>query len=128
MSEAAATVTPFERIGGAVAVAALVNRFYDLMDSDPRYARLRAIHAPDLSPMRRSLTGFLTGWMGGPRDWFGQGKCVMSAHHPYRIDADLSDQWTHAMRRALDEQAIDADLRDMLATAFGRVAATMQNA
>ena len=32
----AAQVTPFERIGGEDKVRALVDRFYDLMDLEPR--------------------------------------------------------------------------------------------
>ena len=62
------TETPFEAIGGASTVRLIVNRFYDLMDTDSAYAELREIHAPDLTPMRRSLAGFLDGWLGGPRD------------------------------------------------------------
>ena len=68
--------TPYDRIGGREVLRAIVNRFYDLMDEDPAYAGLRAMHAEDLAPMRQSLTGFLTGWSGGPRDWFAEGKWV----------------------------------------------------
>lgn len=116
---------PYQRIGGAEAVRRLVNHFYDLMDSDPAYARLRAIHADDLSPMRDSLAGFLNGWMGGPRDWFGTGKCVMSAHAPFAIDGDLRDQWLSAMRRAMEQLGMEADLHRMLNDGFARVAGAM---
>ena len=119
---------PFERIGGANAVRQLVERFYDLMDSDPAYARLRTIHADDLTPMRESLAGFLNGWMGGPRDWFGSGKCVMSAHAPFAIDAELRDQWLSAMRRAMHDLPMDTDLRQMLDDGFTRVAGAMVSA
>lgn len=117
--------TPYQRIGGGDAVHALVARFYDVMDDDPDFARLRAIHADDLAPMRVSLTGFLSGWMGGPRDWFGSGKCVMSAHAPFTIDADLRDQWLAAMRIALADAVPDADLRALLDGGFERVADRM---
>ncbi len=118
----------FHRFGGAEAVRALVDRFYDAMESDPAYARLRAIHAADLAPMRSSLAGFLTGWMGGPRDWFGQGKCVMSAHAPFTIDDGLRNEWIAAMRGALAQAEIDADLRTMLDDGFARVAGAMVSA
>lgn len=100
---AAPPTTPFERLGGRETIAAITNRFYDLMDSDPAYAELRAMHAADLGPMRESLAGFLTGWAGGPRDWFAGGKCVMSAHKSLAIGADTARQWMIAMRRAIDE-------------------------
>ena len=119
---------PYHRIGGAEVIRRMVDHFYDLMDGDPAYARLRAIHAADLSPMRDSLAGFLNGWMGGPRDWFGSGKCVMSAHSPFQIDGELRDQWLSAMRQAMDRVAMDHDLRQTLDEGFARVAAAMVRA
>lgn len=121
----AALGTPYERIGGADVIRDIANHFYDVMDSDLAYARLRGIHAADLAPMRASLASFLNGWMGGPRDWFGTGKCVMSAHAPFTIDADLRDQWLSAMGQAMDSVAMDPALRQMLGEGFSRVAGAM---
>ena len=122
---AAVTESWFDRIGGVAPVAALVNRFYDLMEQDPAYARLRALHAADLAPMRESLTGFLTGWLGGPRDWFATGKCVMGVHAPFVIDAGLRDEWLDAMGRAILDTISDADVAAMLNASFFRVASAM---
>jgi len=58
--------TPFERIGGRPPIEDMVDRFYDLMDSEPSFAPLRAIHRGDLAPMREKLSDFLTAWMGAP--------------------------------------------------------------
>jgi hemoglobin len=107
-SEAARTPdTPFYRLGGHDTMRAICNRFYDLMDSDPAYADLRAMHAADLSPMRKSLAGFLAAWAGGPRDWFTEnpGKCMMSAHKGYAITPDVAGQWADAMKRAIADTA-----------------------
>lgn len=95
----------FDRLGGSEVMERIVGRFYDLMDSDPAYARLRAMHGADLAPMRRSLAGFLTGWAGGPRHWFEEnhGKCMMSMHSPFAIDQDTAGQWAAAMERAIAE-------------------------
>jgi len=101
--------TPYERLGGQPTLRRIVDRFYDLMDSDPAYAQLRAMHAPDLAPMRDSLTSFLSGWSGGPREWFEGGKCVMSLHRPMAITAETSGQWMDAMRRAIEETVGEAD-------------------
>jgi hemoglobin len=97
--------TPFDRLGGQEVMVAIANRFYDLMDSDPAYAPLRAMHARDLGPMRASLAGFLTGWSGGPRDWFAAnpGRCMVSIHKPMPITQATARQWADAMRRAIKD-------------------------
>lgn len=121
-------LTPFERLGGRETIGSIVDRFYDLMDSDPAYARLRAMHAADLAPMRRSLSGFLAAWCGGPRDWFEEnpGKCMMSAHAPIAIDADVARQWADAMQRAIDDvDTSDAEIAQLLSEKLGELARAM---
>ncbi|MDR3506267.1 MAG: group II truncated hemoglobin [Caulobacteraceae bacterium] len=119
--------SPFEVVGGAPVVARFVGRFYDLMETDPAYAPLRALHAPDLGPMRESLTGFFTGWLGGPRDWFVQrpGMCMMSAHAPIPMNADTARQWTQAMARALADAGVDPEIAARMNEAFERMAEGM---
>lgn len=127
-AENEATITPFEQLGGRDVLERIVGRFYDLMEEDPAYARLRAIHAADLAPMRRSLAGFLTGWCGGPRDWFEEnpGKCMMSMHAPFPIDADMAGQWAEAMERAIAGcNAADPELAKEIADLLGRIARSM---
>ena len=103
---------------------AICERFYDLMDSDPAYAELRAMHAADLAPMRKALPLFLAGWAGGPRDWFeaNPGRCMMSVHKPYVISSAVAGQWADAMQRAVaDTPTADAKL----ASAMGGVLADL---
>ena len=40
----APAVTPYTRLGGEPGVRVLVDRFYDLMELEPRYAVLRGVH------------------------------------------------------------------------------------
>ena len=98
---------PFYRLGGAPVFEAISNRFYDLMEQDPAYAELRALHSPDLTPMRESLPKFLAGWAGGPRDWFeaNPGRCMMSMHKPFTITRATAGQWAEAMQRAIADVA-----------------------
>ena len=58
--------THYERIGGKAVVRGLMDRFYDLMDSEPEYYGIRKLHSQDLSGSRQKLFMFLSGWMGGP--------------------------------------------------------------
>ncbi|WP_448663124.1 globin [Sphingomonas sp. CJ20] len=116
--------TPFDRIGGAPVVQAIVDRFYTLMDREPAYAGLRAIHAPDLTPMRQSLGLFLTAWLGGPRDWFDQrpGVCMMGMHRAMAIDTALAAQWADAMAQAIAaEPTVDRAFGLQLAGALDRM-------
>ena len=120
---------PFDALGGAEGVTALVNRFYDLMEESPEYAGLRALHAADLAPMRRGLTGFLTAWLGGPRDWIVArgGFCVMSAHGRLAITPEHARQWQAAMAEALRGGGADARLAAQLNEVFARMGGHMVN-
>lgn len=105
--------TPFYKLGGHETMQAICNRFYDLMDSEPAYAQLRAMHAADLAPMKTALASFLAGWSGGPRDWFeaNPGRCMMSVHKPFAISHAAAGQWAEAMKRAIADVApADAEL------------------
>lgn len=123
--------TPYERLGGLPVLEAISNRFYDLMDQDPAYAELRAMHAPSLDKMRVALAQFLMGWSGGPRDWFdaNPGRCMMSVHKPYAISADVAGQWADAMSRAVHDTLEESDpplakemarVLDQMARSMGR--------
>ena len=58
MSEDSSSPTPYERIGGDAAVRALVDRFYDLMELDARFAHLRSLHPERLEGSRDKLRKF----------------------------------------------------------------------
>ncbi|MGE0774336.1 MAG: globin [Sphingomonadaceae bacterium] len=119
---------PYDIVGGADGVRGIVDRFYDLIEREQDFANLRAIHEEDLSAVRAGLSGFLSGWLGGPRDWFGQGKCVMSLHGQIAIDAALADQWAEAMRRAIGERDdLPPEFRSRMGDALHNVASAMVN-
>jgi hemoglobin len=120
--------TPFHKLGGHETFQAICNRFYDLMDEDPAYAELRAMHAPDLTKMRGALAQFLAGWAGGPRDWFEQnpGRCMMSVHKPYTITKQVAEQWADAMQRAIADVAPEeAELAKAMGGVLGELATGM---
>ncbi len=57
MSGTTDTETAYDRLGGEAGVQALARRFYDIMESNPAYEKLRAMHAPELGPVRDSSPG-----------------------------------------------------------------------
>lgn len=121
-------VTPYQILGGETVIRRVVDIFYDFMENDPAYAELRAMHAPDLTPMRASLAGFLTAWSGGPRSWFEQnpGKCMMSLHTALPITKQTADQWVDAMRRAIRQAGVEGDIETAMGDALARMAAGMR--
>ena len=127
MSKDAATQTAYDLVGGMPIVSRIVERFYDLMEQNPAFADLRQLHAPDLTPMRHSLTGFLAAWLGGPRDWFtdNPGKCMMSAHRDVSVSEETTRQWAEAMRLAIKSEVPDANFGDRMAEALGSMASSM---
>ena len=129
MSANPAPATPYELLGGEAAVRQLANRFYDFMDELPEAAGLRAMHGPDLGPMRAKLFEFMSGWLGGPPLYFqrADAKCFGAAHRPFPIDAAARDQWMLCITRALDELDITADLRQLLDNAFTRTTEALRN-
>jgi hemoglobin len=121
--------TPYALLGGEAAVRALVDRFYDLMDLEPQYAELRALHAPDLAHAREKLTLFLSGWLGGPSLYIERyGHPMLRARHlPFPIGVRERDQWLACMAQAMAEQGVADDLRARLKQAFFQTADWMRN-
>ncbi|WP_353230619.1 group II truncated hemoglobin [Novosphingobium sp.] len=121
-------LSPYDRIGGMAVFRAITDRFYDLMEAEPGFAALRAIHAADLAPMRASLPLFLAGWAGGPRDWWdaNPGKCMMSMHAPMVIGQDVARQWADAMARAIADVApAEREMAEALSAMLTRMALGM---
>jgi len=120
---------PFERLGGEPAVRALVERFYDLMDLEPGYRELRAVHGASLDAARDKLFWFLCGWLGGPShytDRFGH-PMLRARHLPFRIGIRERDQWLACMQQAMRETGVEAALAQRLAESFFGTADWMRN-
>jgi len=121
--------SPYVRIGGAQAVRALVERFYDLMDLEPDYVGLRRVHGSDLTSARDKLASFLSGWLGGPDlyiERFGHPR-LRARHLPFSIGVVERDQWLACMNQAMREQGIAEDLRVRLLQAFFQTADWLVN-
>ncbi len=120
---------PYETLGGDAGVRALVDRFYDLMDLEPAYADLRAMHPTPLDGSRDKLYWFLSGWLGGPGLYaqrFGHPRLRMR-HFPYSIGVKERDQWLACMHQAMRELELPEDLQMRLRTAFAGTADWMRN-
>lgn len=121
--------TPYEQLGGEAIVRALVDRFYDLMDSVPEARGVRALHPKSLGGSREKLFLFLSGWLGGPdlyQQKYGH-PMLKRRHQPFPIGTSERDQWLSCMGKALDETEMPEILREQLKMSFFNVADHMRN-
>lgn len=115
--------------GGTDNIRALVEKFYDIMDSDTRAAAIRAMHPADLTSSREKLFMFLTGWTGGPQLYIERyGHPFLRAKHmPFAIDESARDQWMYCMISAMHALQFDEKLMTNLAAQLHGVADFMRN-
>lgn len=119
--------TLYEKLGEET-IQALVNRFYDIMDSDPNAAGIRAMHK-DLDTSREKLFKFLIGRFGGPplyAEKYGH-PMLRAKHGPFPIGNSERDQWMSCMQRAMDHCISNKEWISVLNDFFVMVADSMKN-
>ncbi len=121
--------TPYEWIGGEAQVKALTERFYDLMDLESDYARLREVHGATLTNARQKTFMFLCGWLGGPQTYtetYGHPR-LRARHMHVPIGIRERDQWLACMDQAMGDVGVDETLRARLRESFFKTADWMRN-
>jgi hemoglobin len=119
---------PYDLIGGDSGIRQLVDRFYDLMDTAPEAATIRALHAASLKASREKLYLYLTAWTGGPQwymEKFGHPRLRMR-HAPFPIGERERNEWLWCMDQALAEHGMPAELHDHLRTQLHSLADHMR--
>ena len=121
--------TPYDLLGGESRVRALVDRFYDLMDGDARFAQVRRMHPSSLETSRDKLHWFLCGWLGGPQLYVERrGHPRLRARHlPFAIDTTARDQWLACMLQAMIDINVGEPLRERLLLSLFDTADWMRN-
>jgi len=120
--------TPYQMLGEQ-RIRELTDAFYDIMDTLPEAAGVRALHARDLAPMKEKLAEYLIGWMGGPplyADKYGT-VCMTTPHEPYHIGPEERDQWLLCMDRALERIGASPEVVAMLKGPMFRIADAVRN-
>ena len=122
-------ITLYQLVGGDDKLRELVDRFYDLMDLEPEFAELRAMHPPTLDGSRDKLYHFLSGWTGGPDLYTPRyGNAFLRARHlPFAIGSTARDEWLTCMVLAMRDLGFDEKKQDILLNAFFRTADWMRN-
>lgn len=105
---------PYDALGGAPALRALVARFYDLMDELPEAYVIRQLHQADLSSAREKLFEYLSFWLGGPATYvekYGHPR-MRGRHMPFSIGEAERDAWLLCMAQAAQETLPAGPARD----------------
>ena len=119
----------YEFLGREDGIRALVDRFYDLMDTLPDAKTIRDMHPRDLTESRDKLYFFLVGRFGGPplyTEKYGHPR-LRARHMPFAVDTAAAEAWMMCMNTALDEQIGAGPERDEISAFFEQVAMFMRN-
>ena len=106
----------YRAAGEQVGIRKLVDSFFDIMGSVPRYQAIYDWHPQDKEEARDKLALFLCGWMGGPKPFvekYGPIR-IPDAHKHLQITTLERDLWLECMGRALRQQDYPAALIDYL--------------
>ena len=112
----APALTLYERLGGAAALRAVVDRFYELVLLDPV---LRPYFAGvDLGRLRRHQALFLGQVTGGPREY--DGWTMAEAHSGRGIDDQAFDRVALHLAEALRDHGVgETDIREVAVAVAG---------
>lgn len=123
--------TVIEDIGGEPTVKALVERFYDIIETAPEGANILNMHfqGHGLAHVRLEQFDFLCGFFGGRR-YYSERHGHMNlrelhAHVPIRMQ-DAED-WLRCMSRAMDDTNIQGPARARIEATFDRAARMLVN-
>jgi hemoglobin len=102
--------------GGEAGLRTMVDRFFERMGSDDRFATIYAMHPEDIDVSRDKLARFLCGWLGGPslyNEKYGVIR-IPSAHAHLKVSTVERDQWLTCMSETVDEQPFSVDFKKYL--------------
>ena len=110
-------------------IRAIVEAFYDVMDSDEKAKPIRQMHPEDLTSSREKLFMFLSGWTGGPQlyvERYGH-PFLRRRHLPFKIGEEERDQWIYCMTKGLLNLKMEEEKIKALLNALYPIADFMRN-
>ena len=106
----------YQAAGQIEGITALVNDFYQVMDTWPRARRIRDMHPDDLEVSKDKLSLFLCAWLGGPRlfsDKYGA-ISIPQVHSHLAVVEDDKHAWLECMQVAISRQSYSPEFSDYL--------------
>ena len=118
--------SPLDHLGGEEALRRLVNRFYDLVETDAQGAQIMRLHfrGHGLAHVREEQVNFLSGFLGGRR-YYEEKHGTMDVrlmHNHVPIRAEDAEDWLALMDRALVDCGHSGPHVERIRAAFRRVA------
>ena len=110
-------------------IRAIVEAFYDVMDSDEKAKTILLMHPEDLTSSREKLFMFLTGWTGGPQlyiERYGH-PFLRRRHLPFKIGEEERDQWIYCMTKGMLHLKMDEEKIKALLNALYPIGDFMRN-
>ena len=135
MSQPSASISQslFDLLGGEPdatnQIRAIVEAFYDVMDSDEKAKTIRLMHPEDLTSSREKLFMFLSSWTGGPQlyiERYGH-PYLRRRHLPFKIGEEERDQWIYCMTKGLLNLKMEEEKIKALLNALYPIADFMRN-
>lgn len=123
--------TVHQILGGEAALSRLVEKFYDIIETDPEGASIHALHLKGfgLSHVRQAQFEFLSGFFGGPQSYLERmGHANLRTLHAHiEIGQAEIEAWLTCMRKAITILDYDADVAATLMQHFTRSALALRN-
>ena len=119
----------YERLGGEAGVRALVETFYDILETDPEGRIVHDLHLGGfgMAHVREAQFAFLCGFLGGPRYYVERnGHSNLKLIHAHiAFDRRHAEAWLLCMARAIAALGLGADLGERLMRSFERASAVL---
>lgn len=120
-----------ERMGGETVVRALVDRFYDLIETAPEGRHILHLHfrGHGIAHVRAAQFEFLCGFFGGRRDYMQRpGALNLKEQHDHvPIRPEDAEDWLTCMAQALRDVGVADPVRSQVFQAFQRAAHALVN-
>lgn len=123
----AAATSLLAQVGGADAVARIVDGFYVRIEADEH---MRPIYPEDLEPGKERLKLFFEQWLGGqPRysELYGHPR-LRRRHFPFVIDERAAGRWLRHMRESMQDEGVPEEAQRVIFEGLAPLARHMVNA
>ena len=116
----------YQRVGGKSFFIELVDKFYDLIESEPI---LRKLYPDNLEPGKANLALFLAQFWGGPQEYSAKRghPRLRLRHMPFTIGKLERDTWVTHMKSALHSMDLPIQDKSQMLEYFENTATFMIN-